>query len=342
MTISPARLTSTVAIAAAALLLPAALSAQLAGNPASYLPQTRFPAQDAAAVSKHLSAARHLAEPDLMPEFYWRCLTSPLDKPTVFQIQHNGLIEPMRVFDQLYSVGQNAVSAWALDTSAGIILVDALNSADEARDIIVPNLKKVGLDPTRLRYVIVTHGHGDHYGGAKYLQDTFGARVVASAADWEMMANPGHGPFAGLVPPRRDIVVKDGDRVTLGGTSVQMYVTPGHTPGVLSLIFPVTDKGVAHVAGLMGGTGGGPDSASARQHVRSLERWQALTTAAKVDVLVTNHPAHMAANEKLQLLRYARPGDTNPFVVGQAAYRRFVGVQAECTHVQLARMGESD
>jgi metallo-beta-lactamase class B len=310
-------------------------------GPAGYPAQTAFPRENAKAVAVHLSAARRLAEPDLEPEFYWRCLTSPLDRQSVFAIQHNGLVVPTKVFDNLYSVGQNAVSAWALDTDQGIILIDALNNTEEARDIIVPNLKALGLDPARIKYVIVTHGHGDHYGGAKYIQETFGARVVASAADWEMMEHPGPGPFAGLAPPKRDIVAKDDDRVTLGSTSVHLYVTPGHTPGVLSLIFPVSEKGVHHVAGLMGGSGGGQDSAAVHQQIRSLERWQALTRAAKVDVNITNHPSHMSANEKLALIRDGVPGDANPFIYGSRRYQRFVQVINECSRVQLARMGEN-
>jgi metallo-beta-lactamase class B len=307
-----------------------------------YPSQTSFPKENARAVAKHLSAARRLAEPDLMPELNWRCLFSPLDRPTVFAVQHNGLVPATRVFDQLYSVGQNAVSAWALDTSAGIIVIDALNSAEEAREILVPNLIHTGLDPHRIRYVIITHGHGDHNGGAKYLQETYRARVVAAEADWRMMESPPKdSPFASLLPPRRDIVASDGDVLTLGSTRVQMFVTPGHTPGVLSLIFPVTDKGVKHVVGFMGGTGGGQDAASIRQQIVSLTRWARLTKAAGADVPITNHATHMAANEKLALLRYAMAGDDNPFVYGRSRFQRMVGMLNECSRVQLARLGES-
>lgn len=309
----------------------------------SYPSQTAYPNEDAKGVSLHLSRARALAGSDLWSEFRWRCLISPLDRQQVMAVQHNGLVPATRVFDNLYSIGQNAVSAYALDTAEGIIVIDALNSPEEARDILVPNMVQLGLDPRRIRYVIVTHGHGDHYGGAKYLQDSYGARVAASEADWSMMerAQNGPGPFAGLVPPRRDIIVKDGDTITLGKTRVQLAITPGHTPGALSLIFPVFDKGRPHMAGLMGGTGGGQDAASIRQQIASLQRWERLTRAAGVDVLVTNHPSHMDAIERQALIRYAQPGDTNPFIYGQARYQRYMQVMSECSRVQLARFGES-
>ena len=202
---------------------------------------------------------------------------------------------------------------------------------------------KLGLDPGAIRYVIVTHGHGDHWGGAKLLQDTYGSRIVASEIDWGQIESPGRGggPFAGLVPPRRDIAARDGDSVTLGGLSVRLRVTPGHTPGTLSLIFPVFERGRRRTAGLMGGTGGGQNEASVRAQIASLARWQALTRAARADVLVTNHPAHMNATEKNALIRHAAAGAAHPYVYGRQRYQRYMQVMSACSRVQLARMGKA-
>ncbi|MBN8817257.1 MAG: MBL fold metallo-hydrolase [Sphingomonas sp.] len=317
--------------------------AQFGGDPATYPAQTKFPKANEAAVSRWLSAARKVAGTDLQPEFNWRCLTSPLDRTMVAGVQHDGLVQPTRVFDQLYSIGQNAVSAWVLKTSAGLIVIDALNNPDEAREILVPNLVAMGLDPKQIRYVIVTHGHGDHWGGAKYLQDTYGAKVVLSDADWKMLESPerGGGPVGNMVPPTRNVTAADGDTITLGDTTVRLYVTPGHTPGTLSLIFPVTSNGQRHVVGLMGGSGGGQTGPAAHQQVATLIRWQQLTRAAGVDAAIANHPAHNAANERIALLRNAQPGDSNPFVYGAERYGRFMKVLELCSRVQLARMGET-
>lgn len=317
--------------------------AQFGGEPASYPAQTSFPNANAAAVSRWLSAARQTAGTDLLPEFHWRCLTSPMDRTLVAGVQHDGLVQATRVFDQLYSIGQNAVSAWVLKTSEGLIVIDALNSPAEARQILVPNIVAMGLDPAQIRYVIVTHGHGDHWGGAKYLQDTYGAQVVLSDADWDMLESPerGGGPVGDLLPPTRNVTAADGDTITLGDTTVRLHVTPGHTPGALSMIFPVTHNGRPHVVGLMGGTGGGQNSATVHQQITSLIRWQELTRAAGVDAAIANHPAHNAANERTALVRHAQPGDANPFVYGTERFQRFAQVLELCSRVQLARMGES-
>lgn len=317
--------------------------AQFGGNPASYPAQTQFPNANEAAVSRWLSAARQVAGTDLLPEFHWRCLASPLDRTMVAGVQHDGLVQATQVFDQLYSIGQNSVSAWVLKTSDGLIVIDALNSPEEAQQILVPNIVAMGLDPAQIRYVIITHGHGDHWGGAKYLQDTYGAQVVLSDADWDMLESPerGGGPVGDLLPPTRNVTAADGDTVQLGDTTVQLYVTPGHTPGTLSMIFPVTHHGQRHVVGLMGGSGGGQNLAGVHQQINSLIRWQGLTAAAGVDAAIANHPAHNAANERTTLLRYAQPGDANPFVYGTDRFQRFARVLELCSRVQLARMGES-
>jgi len=77
----------------------------------------------------------------------------------------------VKVFDNLYFVGQTGFSAWAVTTSAGIILIDALWDYS-VEDEVVGGFEKLGLDPGAIRYVVVSH---DHAGGASYLQSRFGA-----------------------------------------------------------------------------------------------------------------------------------------------------------------------
>jgi metallo-beta-lactamase class B len=312
---------------------------------ANYPAPTAFPNENKAQVALHLSRARRIAGADLFPDMVHRCIFSPVHPVRTRNLQFDGKIVPTRIFDNLYSIGQNAVSSQALKTSDGLIIFDSLNNEDEAKNLLVPNLVALGLDPRTIKYLVITHGHGDHYGGARYLQQTYGARVVASAADWAMMERgDASGPFARLKAPKRDIVMPDGGTLKLGQTIVKFYVTPGHTPGVLSSIFTVTDRGVPHVAGYFGGTGGGGNAGpeATRQHIASLTRWAALTRKAGVDVNITNHPLHSEALEKEELVRYRIPGDPNPFVLGRATYQRYIQVQQECGRVQLARAGLSE
>ena len=152
----------------------------------------------------------------------------------------------MKVFDNLYFVGQTEFSAWAITTSQGIILLDAIFDYS-VEDEVVGGLKKLGLDPAQIKYVIVSHGHLDHAGGAKFLQERFGSRLVMTAADYDLLdqQNP---PWK----PKRDMVATDGYQLTLGDTTLTLYVTPGHTEGTISTIIPVRDGGALARGGRVG------------------------------------------------------------------------------------------
>jgi len=141
------------------------------------------------------------------------------------------------VFDNLYFVGQTEYSAWAITTSAGIILMDAIFDYS-VEDEVVGGLTALGLDPNQIKYVVISHAHGDHVGGAGFLQKR-GARIVMSEADWKLM-DAANVTYA---KPSRDIVATDGMKITLGDTTVTIWETPGHTPGTLSYTFAVRDKG---------------------------------------------------------------------------------------------------
>lgn len=307
----------------------------------TYPAPASYPNENQAAVAEHLAKATQIAGKDLFQDMAHRCIISPVFPRRVAGIQYNGKIIPTRLFDNLYSVGQNEVSAQALVTSAGIILFDTLNSEDEARNILVPNMIKLGLDPASIKYIVISHEHGDHYGGARWLQDTYGAKVIASSIAWDGMRktaeNP--GPFRNTPIPGKDIVMADGQSLTLGDATLTFYVTPGHTPGVLSVIYKVRDNGALHTVGYFGGTGGGRDAPSSRAQIASLQRWLGISRAAGVDTIITNHPLHSEALEKEYMLRYRLPGQPNPFVLGPEVYQRYVQVQEECAHIALARQG---
>jgi metallo-beta-lactamase class B len=155
----------------------------------------------------------------------------------------------VKVFDNLYYVGMTEYSAWAVVTSQGIIVIDTIYDYS-VEDEVVGGLRKLGFDPANIKYAIVSHAHTDHSGGARYLQDKFGTRIVLSAADWDLFES--NTPEAAR--PKRDIVATDGYKLTLGDTTLTLHLTPGHTPGTISTIIPVKDQGRPHVVAEWGGT----------------------------------------------------------------------------------------
>lgn len=216
----------------------------------SLLPAPRDPA----AVRLHTERARQIAGEDLKDTIGLLCTPSS----ATARAKKLPNPQPTKVFDNLYYVGLGYVSAWALTTSDGIILFDTLDNPAEAKRYIVGGLKTLGLYPENIKYIIIMHGHGDHYGGARYMQDRFpNAHLLMSEADYllaEKSASSGKGPFAKVPPPRRDMVITDSEKLTLGDTTIPLYITPGHTQGTISTIITVRDHGQPHVISFWGGT----------------------------------------------------------------------------------------
>src|SRR3984893_7511659 len=196
--------------------------------------------------------------------------------------------DPAKVFDNLYFVGTRIHSAWALTTSEGIILIDTLYEY-ASDDAIVGGLRKLGLDPGTVKYVIVSHAHGDHVGGAKLMQDRFGARLIMGGPDWDMIDKSVNQYPNGK--PKRDIVATDGQKLTLGDTTVTIILTPGHTPGTLSLIFEAKDNGKPLTVAYSGGTAFNFPSTAANfdMYIKSQTKMSAAAAAANATVFMSNH-----------------------------------------------------
>jgi metallo-beta-lactamase class B len=259
-------------------------------------------------------------------------------------------IEPTKVFDNLAVVGRTTTAVWVVTTSAGLVLIDS-GYGDQLDSVLLPGMKKLGLDPARVTHVIVGHGHADHYGGAPYFQQR-SARVVMGAPDWDLVENPappGRGaappPQRGSAPapvpaPKRDIAVTDGQTLTVGDVTFTFVVIPGHTPGSIGVTFAVKDGGTARTAALFGGsilTPGRISDDGLRQYIKSVEHWAAATRRLNVDVEIQNHPMYDGFLAKLQRLKQRKPGEPHPFVVGRDGYQRFLSVMSECSQIQLAR-----
>jgi metallo-beta-lactamase class B len=239
---------------------------------------------------------------------------------------------PVKVFDNLYFIGTKVHSAWALQTSEGLIVIDALFDY-AVKDSVVAGLRTLGLNPATIKYLIISHGHGDHHGGAKYLQEEFGPRVVMGAPDWDLVAKNPRDPI-----PRRDIAASDGQKITLGDTTVTVYTTPGHTAGTLSLIVPVKDGGRQHLLATWGGTAVGRNTPAAlvKNYVDSAVRYRALLATLGVEGIISNHTDYDSSIAKLQALDVRKPGDPHPFLTGAQSVKRYMTVVEEAGRATLA------
>jgi metallo-beta-lactamase class B len=292
-------------------------------------------------VDAHLVAARTAAGFDFTGTLARLCVAPPMvaslrdTAPGPVPARETWYIEPAKVFDNLYFVGSKIHSSWALTSSEGIILIDTLFTYNSEEEII-GGLKKLGLDPAKVKYVIISHAHGDHVGGAKLMQDRFGSHIVMGGPDWDSIEKSVNGYPLGK--PKRDILADDGQKITVGDASVTIVTTPGHTPGTLSAIFAVKDNGKPLTVAYSGGTAFNFPSTAANFdiYINSQRKMAQAAAAANATVLMSNHTEFDSAVPKIKMLAIRKPGEPHTFEIGKEAVARYFTVTGECA--QAARL----
>lgn len=246
----------------------------------------------------------------------------PVDRP----------VEPMKIFDDVAYIGRLVVGVFVISTSDGLVLIDSMDPVDADEKHIVPGLQALGYRPEDINTIIITHGHFDHFAGAKRLQDKYGCKVALGLTDSAFMvcSEFPQKRFETLEYPRIDVVLKDREPLVFGDHTVIPVLTPGHTPGGMSLIFNVHDGGVEHWASLWVGAGlprptQGWDGSfqGVEQQLRftcdfvhSIYAFEQECEKHGCDVVLGVHPHRCSLFEKAEKAKDRKDGDPNPFVDG--------------------------
>ena len=234
-----------------------------------------------------------------------------------------GYMEPFQIFGNLYFVGNSFVSSHIIDTGDGLILLDS--NYPECLYMVTEGMRKLGLDPANIKYILHSHGKFDHIGGTRALVELYGCKTIIGRPDVPYVNGTvdltwarelGYPAFVQSFEP--DVILDDGDVFTLGNTSIRAVSTPGHTPGTMSYFFNVSDGNTTYIAGMFGGAGMNSmrkeflDSYGLPHSLRddfllSLDRIR----GEHVDILIGNHPGNVDTAGKWKRMKNGEP---NPFI----------------------------
>ena len=246
------------------------------------------------------------------------------EKTPMDYLNDNTPLKPTKVFDNVYCIGSVSVVAWVIETSDGLILIDSMWDERDAK-LIEEGIKGFGLNPKDLKYIILSHGHGDHYGGANYLRNKYAAKVVLTKTDTDLMYNLNTGANSPRSTKTKvDIYSKDKDVIKLGDTSITILETPGHTAGCSSFIFPVKYKGKEYTAVLWGGTGLPKEKELVAKYKESAEYFKKEALSKNALVSLTAHLFADNGYANLEKVANLKEGEANPFIMTKAQMEKYL------------------
>jgi len=248
-------------------------------------------------------------------------------------VDFNKPFPPHRVIDNVYFVGTEALGTFLITTPAGHILINS--DFETTVPQIQKSIKDLGFKFEDIKILLGSHAHGDHMEGDALVKQLTGAQVMAMAEDVAgLKAMKPHGKEHPI-----DRVLHDGEQVSLGGTTLTAYRTPGHTKGCTTWGLKATEAGKQYDVLIICSYGVNdnyvlvgnrdyPDIAS------DYEAMYAKARTLPVDVFLGSHGSFYGLTAKYAALQKREPGQPNPFV-DHAGYLAHVALQEQRFHTML-------
>lgn len=255
-------------------------------------------------------------------------------------------IEPFRVIGPIHYVGTAELASYLITTSEGHILLDT--PCEGETSLVLESIRKLGFDPRDIKILLNSQAHYDHTGGLRTIRELSGARLMAGAGDRELLHRGGRGDFAfgdRLLFPEVtvDRALEDGDEISLGGVTITVRLTPGHTPGATTYLTTVEEDGRSYRVVF-------PASLSLNPGVRlanppsyegigeDFRRSIGILESLMPDVFLAAHGVAFGLRDKAERLR--KSASPNPFIGGDE-YARWLSRMKAAYEEQLARDSSS-
>lgn len=238
--------------------------------------------------------------------------------------QESRYVEPFKIYGNLYYVGDSWVCVHIVDTGDGLLMFDAGNCGGEA--MLIHSIWKLGFNPADVKWIILSHGHVDHFGAVNFFKRMFGTKIYIGKPDSKMIKEQ---PYLSVIHESGnctnelfeiDYEIKDGDLLKFGNTEIKFYLVPGHTEGCIACFFDITDNNDTKRVGYYGGFGFNTlqkdfliDIEDTSFNMRKLYL-QSIKKVCdeKVDIFMGNHTSNVNLLEKRKYM-LENPNE-NPFI----------------------------
>ncbi len=249
----------------------------------------------------------------------------------------NKPVQPIRIIGNIYYVGASEVSSYLITTPKGHILLDS--GLAETVPLIQANIKQLGFKLEDVKILLNSHAHYDHAGGLATLKELTGAKLFASVADAELLANGGRGDFGfgdkyPYKPVKADRTFRDKETIEFGGITITARITPGHTKGCTTWTMKVKEGDKRYDVVIIGSASIPgytlTNNAKYPNIIADYAYTFKLLKSLPCDVFLAPHGSFFALLEKLERLK--KDEKTNPFIDPQS-YRAYLE-RAEKTYLQ--------
>lgn len=280
-----------------------------------------------------------LARVILLAAIFSGCLAAQTDG---FVPAWNKPVEPYRIAGNIYYVGTSFLASFLFVTPEGNILLNS--DFEQSVPLIRASIEKLGFRFAETKFLLSSQAHSDHSAGNFLVKELTGAKVLVMQGDDDIIANGGKGDFrfdgeTAWKPCKVDRVLHDGDKLTLGGTTLVAHHTPGHTKGCTTWTTVVTEDGKKLNVVIYGGTGINPgvrlvNNAKYPNIVADYVRTFQILRSLPCDLFLGAHGNYYGMDEKLPRLRAGEK--PNPFI-DPDGYRRFIDNSERAYLDQLAK-----
>jgi metallo-beta-lactamase class B len=250
---------------------------------------------------------------------------------------------PFRIAGNLYYVGSKGLANFLVVTPRGNILINS--DLEENVPLIETSIEKLGFKFKDTKILLISHAHWDHDAGSAMIKEKTGATYMVMDADVPVVESGGKTDFqyggtaANLYRPTKvDRVLHDGDKVTLGGTTLVAHLTPGHTKGCTTWTMQISDSGKTYDVVIVGSPNVNPgyklvNNSAYPQIAQDYERMWKVLKSLPCDIFLGAHGGYFGLETKYPL---RKEGGTNPFI-DPDGYKKFVADKEQEFRAELSK-----